>query len=368
MSVKRIIGGLAFSLLLIVQVADAHKGPNNPPQFLPSDLGVISHNTGFFRTPTSFSGSEVSTGEFHGFDQDGDTFSFNLRFPNGIPPGSNAPEIRLVRDNSVKIVWNGPKSGSGNFYVTITVVDSHQASKTFTFYFPFTQGKKPEFRPIPDQKGVRGTLLTFPVELVTPDAGIQIKWDEWKTIQGAAFDGKTFSWTPSQTGSFGANFEARRDGFIEARVSAKITVEAPRNYHKPPTKPSPAKKKRKYEHYEDDPTGAPVACGKMGTEAPVGRGDIEQTSNEAHFTEDLGDFTVNELETVQFPVSAPRPDGTFATISPGLFPGMKFRDGNCLTWTPQIWEAGDYDIDFLVEHTSGVIKMPVTIHVNDIGD
>lgn len=219
--------------LFAAHAADAHRGTNHPPQIIPSHLGLTNHNGGstgggFNRALTSFKGSETSTSEFHGVDQDRDRVSFSLTYPGGLPSGSSDPEFIFTRDpDFMKLVWHGPARGEGNFHVILHAADEHQAKATsIAFYFPYTQISKPVFKPIPDQTVRLGQSLSFAVELTVPNPAIQIRPES--AFQGGTFDGRRFSVTPSQGGTFNLNFNAMRDGFKEATVTARITVIAPK--------------------------------------------------------------------------------------------------------------------------------------------
>ena len=270
-----------------------------------------------------------------------------------------------------------------------TVVD-------FTLESEAAPNHAPEFEPIGDKETAEGEPLEFTVNATDPDDD-PLSYVAVGLPLGATFEGQTFSWTPiiGQADLYGVTFIVS-DGELSDTEAITILVDAA---------PLPGSIEGAV---SDEQSGLPIAgatvrigeIGQRGVDGPVDASDAETTTDgngyyvfsdvapssylvsaemDGYFPDDrsalvmagettivdfalepeptpnqppemepIGDREVDEQETLEFDVVASDPDGDpLVYEASGLPEGASFEERN-FSWTPEIGQAGEYDVTFVV--------------------
>jgi hypothetical protein len=222
------------------------------------------------------------------YDADGDTLTYSA---SGLPSGATF--------SGRTFTWTPSAAQVGTHRVTFTVSDGQsQDSETVTITVTGGATNSP---PVLSAIGAKSTRenerLAFSITATDPD-GDTITYSATNLPSGAAFSGRSFSWTPSysQAGSYQVTFIAS-DG--QAQDSETVTISVA-NVNRPPA-----------------------------------------LSN-------IGDRSVDENSSLTFNLSATDPDGDTLTYSASGLPAGAGFSGRTFTWTPASNQVGVYDVTFTV--------------------
>ncbi len=171
---------------------------NNPPQ-----ISSVSDQQVAEGSQLSFSVSAT--------DPDGDSTAITAA---NLPAGSSFSNNTFT--------WTPDYNQAGNYNVTFTASDGELTSSTTVSISVSNVNRDPVFDPVSDQTVDAEKTLNFNIYATDPDGdSISITCPDLPA--GAAFDGTTFSWTPSsdQTGQYAVTFYAN-DG--ESTVSSTVNI------------------------------------------------------------------------------------------------------------------------------------------------
>ena len=213
--------------------------------------------------------------------------------------------------------WTPTYDQAGTYKITFSAADGTlNSSETITIVVN-NVNRSPVLSPIGNKSVNENALLSFTVSATDPD-GDKVTITAADLPIGAAFDGKTFSWTPTydQAGTYKITFSAA-DGTLNSSETITITVN---NTNRPPV--------------------------------------FEAIGNKAVYKGILLEFTI----------SATEPDGDTLTYSADKLPqGATFKS-QTFSWRPTYEQVGSYDVAFTVSDRTLTDVETVTIVVKELWD
>ncbi len=175
--------------------------------------------------------------------------------------------------------------------------------------------RQPQIAPISNQTVNENQTVSFPVSATDPD-GDSLSCHAENLPTGSSFVNQTFSWTPTyqQSGTYLMSFVAT-DGDLDAVESVAISVS---NVNRPPV--------------------------------------LDPISNKS----------VYETQQLSFTLNAEDPDGDSLIYSAQNLPAGALLSGNTFTWTPNLNQAGVYNVVFIVSDGQLSNSRTVGILVNNL--
>ena len=232
----------------------------------------------------------------------GDTLSYSA---TDLPPDATFTDQTFT--------WTPTDSQGGTYHVTFQVTDG---SVAVTQTIRIVVNEAPVLAAIGNKTISEGALLSFSISATDPD-GDAITYSATDIPAGAAFAGRTFTWTPSytQAGTYDVTFAAT-DGIAQDSETITITV---------------------------------------------------NNTNRAPVLDTIGDKYVNEDMLLTFVVSATEPDGEdIAYSAAGLPAGATFTD-QTFSWTPSSSNVGNnYPVTFTA--TDGQLSDSETVNITVVSD
>jgi parallel beta-helix repeat protein len=238
-----------------------------------------------------------------GTDPDGGTLSYRA-YP--LPAGATFTGQTLA--------WTPTAGQAGTYQITFEVTDGQlQDSETVTVA-AIAGNTAPSFQAIGNQTVSENSALSFSVQATDAELDA-ITYAATNLPAGAAFSGRTFSWTPTyeQAGTYTITFTAS-DGQTQGSLPVTITV----------TNANRA------------PTLAAIANQSIAAESPL---------------------------TLR--LSATDPDGDPLTYSVSPMPAGATLTGDTLTWTPAAEQVGFQDLTVTVSDGSAQDSKAVSVAVTD---
>jgi len=250
-------------------------------------------------------------------DLDGD--DLRLRYTvEDLPPGGT-----FGQGADQGFTWTPQIDQVGTYEMTFIVSDAFGGSDTMTVRITVVDGTGGDYPPIfdeiPDQEGDEGQELTFAVTATDQDAEDILTYSADDLPAGAIFDleTQTFTWTPDfdQAGEYDVTFTVS-DGRHTDTMDVHITIN---NVNRPPV------------------------------------------------FDQIPEQTIAEQDTIKVIVNAVDPDGDSLVYSTGDLPnGATFDpEMKTFTWTPDLDQAGDYEITFFVTDGTAGDQEVLLIHVGN---
>jgi len=209
--------------------------------------------------------------------------------------------------------WTPTDSQGGTYHVTFQVTDG---SVAVTETIRIVVNEAPVLAAIGNKSVSEGSTLSFTISATDPD-GDAITYSATDLPTGAAFAGRTFTWTPSytQAGTYNVTFAAT-DGIAQDSETITITV---------------------------------------------------NNTNRAPVLDAIGDKYANEDMPLQFDISATEPDGEAVVYSAAGLPTGATFVGQTFTWTPSAGNVGNnYPVTFTA--TDGQLSDSETVNITVIND